>query len=64
MSLPAAPVLRSARLCLRPRTPDDAEALFPTMSDPAAMRWWWRAPYASLDEFRAQFAETRAGGRC
>lgn len=58
------PVLETARLRLRPRVPADAEALFPTMSRPEPMRWWWRGPYVSLDELRAQFGEQGEGRRC
>ena len=58
------PVLETARLHLRSRVPADAEALFPTMSRSEPMRWWWRGPYASLDELRAEFARPGEGRRC
>lgn len=51
------PVLETARLRLRERTADDAEALFPSLSDPELMRWWSHAPYTRVDEVRAMFAE-------
>jgi RimJ/RimL family protein N-acetyltransferase len=57
----ALPLLATERLTLRLRTPDDAEALFPTMSDPDSMTWWSRAPFADLDELRADFALEKAG---
>ncbi|MDQ1093120.1 ribosomal-protein-alanine N-acetyltransferase [Xanthomonas sacchari] len=44
------------RLSLRPRQASDADALFPTMSDPASMRWWSRAPFARVEELRDAFA--------
>lgn len=49
------PPLTTARLHLRRREPADAEALFATMSDAAAMRWWSRAPFASVAELREYF---------
>lgn len=51
------PVLHTPRLTLRPRGPDDAEALFATMSDPEAMRWWSHPPCASVDALRIRFAD-------
>lgn len=51
------PVLATARLWLRPRTVDDAKALFPTLSDPDAMTYWSHAPFESVDAVRAYFAE-------
>jgi len=44
------------RLTLRPRQPADAEALFATMADPQAMRWWSRAPFDSVEELRGYFS--------
>ena len=49
---------------LRARLPDDADALFATMSDVEAMRWWSRAPFASVDELRDHFAESDPRWRC
>lgn len=46
----ATPILATPRLTLRPRTADDAEALYPAMSDAAVMAWWSRPPYVSLDD--------------
>lgn len=57
------PVLATARLTLRPRLPGDAAALFPTMADPAAMRWWSHAPVASIAELDDRFAGEAAGWR-
>ncbi|WP_333571151.1 GNAT family N-acetyltransferase [Sphingomonas sp.] len=50
------PVLATARLRLRPRTVDDAEALFPSLSDAALMRWWSHAPHLTVDQTRASLA--------
>ncbi len=50
------PRLPTARLTLRPRIPDDAVALFPTMADAAVMRWWSRAPFGSVEALRGYFA--------
>lgn len=47
-------------LTLRPRQASDADALFATMSDPEAMRWWSRAPFESVEELRANFAADEA----
>jgi ribosomal-protein-alanine N-acetyltransferase len=57
------PVIETERLCLRARTPDDAESLFPTLSDPEVMTWWSRAPFTSVEEVRNGFTpdETWAG---
>jgi len=51
-----APPIATARLLLRARTIDDADALFPAMSDPAQMTWWSHPPFASVEALRAQFA--------
>lgn len=56
------PALTTARLLLRARTAADAEALFPALSDPATMRWWSRAPVASLDECRDYLSASDMGG--
>jgi len=52
----ATPVLATERLRLRPLRVDDAEAMFPTLADADAMRWWSRAPLGSVEEARAYFA--------
>jgi len=49
------PVIETDRLRLRERTPDDAESLFPTLSDAELMTWWSRAPFATVDEVRENF---------
>jgi ribosomal-protein-alanine N-acetyltransferase len=53
----AVPPLTTARLTLRRRTADDAEALFATMQDAAAMRWWSRPPFDTLAALRTYFAD-------
>jgi len=50
------PVLTTARLRLRPRTVDDAEALFPSLSDPALMTWWSHAPPETVEQTRASLS--------
>lgn len=49
--------LATARLTLRPRTSDDAVALFATMADADVMRWWSRAPFGSVEDLRDHFAD-------
>jgi len=49
------PVIETERLRLRPRTFDDAESLYPTLSDAELMTWWSRAPFTSIDEVREYF---------
>lgn len=49
------PILATERLRLRPMTVDDAEALFPTLSDADLMTWWSSAPHKSVEETRAYF---------
>lgn len=51
------PVLETARLQLRERTADDAEALFATMSDPETMTYWSHPPFETVAALRARFAE-------
>ena len=51
------PVLDTGRLRLRERTAEDAEALFPSYADVEAMTYWSHAPYETLDQARARFAE-------
>lgn len=49
------PVIETERLRLRPRALDDAESLYPTMSDAELMTWWSRAPFTSIEEVREHF---------
>ncbi|MDB5706832.1 MAG: family acetyltransferase [Sphingomonas bacterium] len=59
------PVIETERLRLRERTPDDAESLYPCLSDAGLMTWWSRAPFTSVEEVRKSFTpdETWAGWR-
>jgi len=57
------PILQTARLTLRPRVADDAEALFPTMADAEAMRWWSYPPFTQVDDLRAHFAKVHPDWR-
>jgi RimJ/RimL family protein N-acetyltransferase len=50
------PVIETERLRLRERTAGDAESLFPTLSDAELMTWWSRAPFATVEEVRENFA--------
>ena len=47
------PVLETARIRLRGIVPDDAEAMFPVLSDVPLMRWWSSAPHGDVAETRA-----------
>lgn len=51
------PTLLTERLALRARVPDDADALFPTMSDAQAMRWWSYPPFEQVEDLRTHFAK-------
>lgn len=57
------PTLETARLCLRERTVDDADALFPCFADAEAMTYWSHAPHDSVEQTRAKFAEPFAEWR-
>ncbi len=48
-------VLETARLRLRPRRLDDADALFPSFADPELMYYWSHAPHESVEQTRADF---------
>ncbi len=52
----ATALLTTTRLRLRPRTVDDAEALFPSLSDAALMRWWSHPPHETVEQTRASLA--------
>ncbi len=58
------PPIATTRLRLRARRPDDAEALFPSLSDADLMHWWSRPPYDSVAELREHFAQVHDGWRC
>src|SRR3546814_9076441 len=65
-SMTAVPPLATVRLRLRALTVDDAEAMFPTLSDSSLLTWWSRAPFASIAEVRDYFAPRpdMEGWRC
>lgn len=48
----AVPTLQTERLTLRPLSLDDAEALFPALSDASNMRYWSRGPIESVAAVR------------
>jgi RimJ/RimL family protein N-acetyltransferase len=60
------PILTTGRLRLRPLGVEDADALFPTLSDAELMTYWSSAPHTSVEETRAYFAPRvdRDGWRC
>ena len=62
----AVPVLTTERLRLRALGVEDAEALFPTLSDAELMTWWSSAPHQNVAETRAYFAPRveQDGWRC
>lgn len=49
----ALPVLTSERLVLRQVRVDDAEALFPVLSDVELMTWWAFGPHDTVEQTRA-----------
>lgn len=49
--------LRTPRLLLRRARAGDLPGLHRVLSDPRAMTYWWRGPYASLEESRAWLEE-------
>lgn len=51
------PVLETARLRLRARTPDDADALFACFADPEVMTYWSNAPHASVEQTREKLTK-------
>jgi [ribosomal protein S5]-alanine N-acetyltransferase len=57
-------VLEAARLRLRPRTADDAEALHSGFTDPELMQYWSDAPHTSIEQTRASLDQPRGSWRC
>ena len=55
------PRLATARLVLRARVPDDADALFAAMSDVETMRWWSHAPVESVAALRERYVAANGG---
>ena len=60
----AEPVLKTARLILRPVRMSDAHALFPLFSDPDTMQHWSHGPLTRIEEMqtRAEFVEITTAG--
>ncbi|MFN4095393.1 MAG: GNAT family N-acetyltransferase [Sphingomonas sp.] len=52
------PVLETARLRLRGIGPDDAEAMFPVLSDDGLMTWWSSAAHRDIAQTRAYLTYT------
>ena len=50
------PIIESPRLLLRPIEPSDAEALFPSFSDPQLMTYWSSGPHSHVDQSRKYIA--------
>ena len=50
------PVIETARLRLRPRRVEDADAVHAVFTDPELMRYWSNAPLDSIEQTRAMFA--------
>ncbi|WP_447762325.1 GNAT family N-acetyltransferase [Sphingopyxis panaciterrae] len=58
-----APTLTTARLVLRQLRIDDAEALFPVLSDADLMTWWSSGPHRSLAETDEYVTRNSAEGQ-
>ena len=58
------PVLETARLRLRPRTVDDAEALHAIYADAGLMTWWSHPPHTTIEQTRERIAQAWDGWRC
>jgi RimJ/RimL family protein N-acetyltransferase len=59
----AAPTLTTGRLVLRQLRRDDAEALFPVLSDAKVMTWWSSGPHTSLAETADYLRHNAAEGQ-
>lgn len=51
-------LLETARLRLRPRVIEDADALFHGFADPVQMEYWSGPPHKDVSETRAEFARS------
>lgn len=58
-----APTLITNRLLLRQLRGEDAEALYPMLSDADVMRWWSSGPHDSPDETAAYLCHNAAEGQ-
>ncbi|RYY25684.1 MAG: N-acetyltransferase [Sphingomonadales bacterium] len=57
-------MMETERLVLRPRRPDDAEALHEIYSDERLMHYWSHGPHATLEETRTRMADKSPDWRC
>lgn len=57
------PTLTTERFTMRPLQRGDEHALFTAMSDPELMRYWSRAPFTDMDDFRHYLFDREWGGR-
>ena len=51
------PAIVTPRLVLRERSPSDADALLPAMSDHLTMRWWSGPPFATMEALRTYLSQ-------
>jgi len=58
------PVLETERLRLRKRRVADADALYPSYTDPELMHWWSNGPHESVEQTRADFGRRSPEWRC
>lgn len=54
------PMMRTARLLLRPPTPGDLDDLHAVLSDPRAMRYWSSLPHADIGQTADWLTDTMA----
>ncbi len=57
------PTLQGTRVRLRMLAPADVPALFAMYADTRVMRYWSNAPYTSIEQAQAKFAELDRGSR-
>ncbi len=57
------PTLTTQRFTLRPLQGGDEHTLFAAMSDPGLMRYWSRAPFTDIDDFRHYLFDRDWDGR-
>ncbi|UZK66001.1 GNAT family N-acetyltransferase [Sphingomonas sp. M1-B02] len=58
------PILKTERLLLRPRRPEDAESLHPSYADEECMKWWSTPPHRTVEQTRESFATDDPAWRC
>lgn len=52
--------IETPRLILRPRTPEDADALHASFADPELMKYWSGPPHETVERTRTDFARSVA----